>query len=413
MKKIIFCSILILFPVVCFADFDIGKWKFYKDVDSKTEGLVRFAIDDEIFANTRKDLQDLRIIDNSGREIPFKLNLGVSGGELKTYKPRMINNSYVPGKFSTVILDFANSGIAVNRLKINTSSENFQRNVKVYGSDNLENWNILQENIYIYDYSDSRGNFKSQNTEIEFPGSIYKYLKIEISDDNNNPVKIDSVTGFQHTKGKIKELQRFPKFSLSKKSKATEISIDLEASGIPINKMELNIGDKNFNREAMIYSSYNKSDWRNLGQSYIFRYNTPKFSGENTTLYFNETNDKYLKIIIENKDNEPLEIKGIKTFSTYREIIFQSEKDKKYRVYYCNENGLFPEYDLEKYFQYLDLNKAADIKLSIQQNNNKLIVNANKKVAPKSEKIPYLMSVSLIASALLLLFLIYKFFQKK
>lgn len=410
-KNIITLLLFFTLPAICLADFSPQKWQYYKDVNEKVSGLAQFSIDDEIFSNTKSDLQDLRVISNNGKEVPYKLVVGESKVETTSYSPQMLNNSYAPGDGSSVILDFGGSNTAVNTLTINTRSENFQRNVKIYGSDDMNNWRVVKENIYIYDYTDKKAGFKSQNTTINFPESVFRYLKIEITDPVNEPVIIDSVSAKQYIRENVKEVVREPRFTKEVKDGNTEIKVDMGSGGIPLGKIALNAKSVNFNRSLVIYSSYNQADWRQLGQSYIFRYDTPKFRGENLTLNFSETKDRYIKILIINKDDEPLDIAGLKTFSVYRQVVFAAKAEESYRIYYGNPNARGSEYDLEKYFQYLDAENAINMTLSAQKINKEYASAA--KSETEQEKYPYLMPVSLIVISILLLFLIYKFFQKK
>src|SRR3989339_1240630 len=210
MKKIILLLPLILSPIVCRADFDPAQWRYHKDLTNTGAGLVRFSIDDQIFAGTEKDLRDLRIIDNDGRETPFELVLGKIPGQSMTLSPKMINNSYRPDEVSSVILDFGDNFQGVNRLLINTATENFQRNVTIFGSDDMNTWSILKDRAYVYDYTDRRGGLKSRNTTLDFPESLFRYLKIEIADEDKRPVRIDSVAGTKYVPAQTKEFVREP-----------------------------------------------------------------------------------------------------------------------------------------------------------------------------------------------------------
>lgn len=414
-KKIIgFALFLILMPGITRADFSIARWAFFKNIDITAGGLVRVILDEEVFAKAKYDLSDLRVIAEDNKETPFKMSISRTLGKTEQFYPVLINNSYQPGKFTSVILDFKDKGSSVNRLTINTLSENFQRNVIIYGSDDRTEWSIIKEDGYIYDYTDRKGNAKSANTTLNFSDSIFRYLKLEISDPENQPIKINSVIAVRYVPDNVKEVEKTPAMEKINRTanKTSEIILDLGSNGIPTNKIKLTASDSNFDRFLSVYSSFNNTNWRLLDNGYIFRYNTVKFNGENLTINFPETNDRYIKVIIANKDNDPLNIISAVTYTIFREIIFQAETGKAYKLYYGNNNARFPEYDLEKYFQYLDIENAQSAVLSAEQANPQM-EKPKPPVTPASEKLPYLMTAALIISSLLLIFLIYKFFQKK
>jgi hypothetical protein len=414
MKKILFITVFLMaVPAICLADFNISNWKYYKNIENTGGDLVKLNLDDEIFSGSKSGLSDVRIINQAEKEAPFKIVSGKQKEFSNSYPLSMINNSFVSGQFSMVILDLGSKGKITNNLKINTTSENFQRNVKIYGSDDMSNWNLLKGDAYIYDYTDKKASFKSQNTSVYFPESIFKYLKLEIADDNNSPIKIISVSAGQNIVEKNNDFERSLQFSISENSqnKATELVADLGSNGIPTSKIMIKTKENNFNRGIIISSSSDKNKWNLVGQGYVFRYTTPKFSGENMAVSFPETNNRYLKIEIVNKDNEPISVSGLSAFSVYREIIFQAKNGENYRIFYGNNKANYPQYDLEKYFQYLDMNSAKPVVLSKQNENNQYIPEKEPQ-KPLSERIPYLFSSVLVLVSLALLFLVYKFLKK-
>ncbi len=414
MKKLFILLFLFITPLVCAADFSLEKWPLYKDVKEVKTGLNSFSIDDEIFKNTQKDLRDLRVIDNKNREVPYKLLKSHSKSETQTFFPKMLNKSYAPGENSSAVLDFGVNNQGINFLEITTSSENFQTSARVYGSNTIGDWRVLADDIYIYDYTDNRGNMFYKRTSLNFPESIYQYLKIEIDDNIGKPIKIDKITGKRIKKENAKELRREVAFNKKTAGNNTELVIDLGQGGIPHSKITVGVGDKNFNRSLDIYASFNNENWRKVSGGYIFRYNTPKFNGENLVLDFSEINERYIKFIIYNYDNVPLDINKITIYSVYREIVFKAEAGGEYKVYYGNKDARWPVYDLDKYFQYLDLNNVKQVNLSDEKVNPILkMLDYDKGNPEKSEKIKNLMSISLVSASIILIILAAQFFRKK
>lgn len=413
-NKIIFATLAvsILSASVCLASFDPAQWPYYKDINPGDAGLVRVALDDEVFAGTGKNLSDLRVIDSDNREIPYKIVAGRERQAQENLPVTVTNSSYVPGQSASAVLDLGTRGKLTNRLTIRTGAENFRRNVVVSGSDDAVSWNILRSDGYIFDYTDKKGNFKSQNTTVPYPDATWRYLKVEISDDGSGPVRIEGATVQQFVSEAGRESVRQPQYRLSEDAakRITLITVDLGASGLPASKLSLSASGTNFNRAVYVSSSSNEKDWHPVGQGYVFRYATPKFTGENLNLNFSETNTRFLKLEIINRDNEPLSVSGISVHSIYRDILFQAVAGKTYRLFYGNREALGPEYDLEQYFQYLDVASASKGKLSGQQSSIAYIPK-EEELAPLSERIPYLFPAAVVSLVLVLLVLVYRFFR--
>ncbi|HBO16773.1 MAG: hypothetical protein UR69_C0001G0262 [Candidatus Moranbacteria bacterium GW2011_GWE2_35_2-] len=417
MKKILITGMFLsIFPLVAHGAFNISEWTYYKDVEfSDTEnGLIKVGFDDEIFSQSNENFSDIRIMENANREVPFKLFSGNSGITDETYSVKMIDNSYVADQYSSVILDLGVDGKLTNGLILTTDSQNYQRSVIVYGSSDMKNWNVIKDNAYIYDYTDVKGNFKASNNTIQFSEEVsFRYLKVEIAGQGESPVRATSARAKHSVKQKMQELKRKVSFSVQDNSqrKSTEIIADLGVSGIPVNRLDLRAEGSNFNRGVIIYSGNNLDNLKKVAQDYIFNYETAKFSGENSELNFPEITDRYIKLEVLNKDNESLNFISITAYSVYREVIFQASGSEKYRIYYGNKEAEYPQYDIEKYFQYLDVENAKLIGLSAQKENQSFIPKEVPK-KPISERIPYLLSSILILSSLALLFIVYRFLRK-
>jgi hypothetical protein len=66
-------------------------------------------------------------------------------------------------------------------------------------------------------------------------------------------------------------------------------------------------------------------------------------------LKFNSTIVQKLKIIIDNKDNQPLSIDGIKVKGYVHELTARFTENATYFLTYGNENATKPDYDIERF----------------------------------------------------------------
>lgn len=414
-KKIIASAILLLsVAYVAKADFLISSWRYKKTVDAAHTGLVKVAADKDLFKHAQRGLGDVRVIDGSGSEVPYKLLiLGQEDGK-KEYPANLINNASVSGKYSMAILDFGSRGIVTNALTIKTSSENFQRNVKIYGSDDLSNWNLLKGDGYIYDFTDTTAHAKTQDTTVFFSDSVYRYVKVEISDGENRPVKIDGVVASQRVRKNSDQFSVPSTFTkVNEQSNGqTALIADFAQEGYPVSKVSFVIAGENFNRRVLVYSGQDKNakEWRYIGDGYVFRYDTPKFKGENLTIAVGEASDRYLKFVFQNNDNAPLSIQGIEGFVTNRVIIFDATREGRYVIYYGNTSAGAPRYDIDTYLKYYDLADVSSVILGGEVENERFSEVVQQK--PFSERSPYFLPIMLTVTGLLLLFLVYKFLKQ-
>lgn len=397
----------------------ITAWQFIKDVNisgtpAKGE-LVKITLDRDVFSNSKEDLGDLRIYTGAS-EVPYKLTVerGIFNSE-NIYPVTILNKSYsAEGGYNMFVVDFGQSGFFNSSVNILTSSENFKRTVEISGSNDMSSWNLIKKNGYIYDYTDRAGNFKAQNTSVSYPENVFRYIQVKIFTGGEAPLIIIGAQASKIQRSESQETVFRPQYSIKENSakQLTEVTIDLGKKGWPTSNIILESPDENFNREVVVYESNDKVDWRMVGQSYIFNYNTPKFIGENLEVGYSETSERYLKLEIYNGDNNSIAISGLFAKTILRSIVFQyGEKNSFYRLYYGNPKANFPQYDLEKFFPYLDTGIYFSAALAAEQINS-AYQKETPPLPPLTERIPYLVPGLLILVVAMLGAMVFKFMKK-
>ena len=176
----------------------------------------------------------------------------------------------------------------------------------------------------------------------------------------------------------------------SKEKRSSDFVIDLGVKGIPSNKIDVVTNDANFNREVLIEGSNDRSNWQALTRDVVFSYQTPKFNGEKKTIFYPESNFRFLRLTIFNRDNQPIAINRFEVSGTLRKVLFQAESGRSYKLYYGNTKARFAEYDLETYFQYLDTSNPLIAVLGTQERNNSFRGEVAP-LPPLTERYPYLL----------------------
>ena len=380
------------------ADFELSKWMYQKEIRFTpiTTGskLVSFTLDGEVFNNSKEGLADLRIIDSNNKETAYKL-LVEKVEQLRQSFPVRIVNLGSGGEYTQLTLDLGKEGIIHNSVTFSTTSINFRRQVEVEASADATNWFLIKkasEGAYIYDYS---LDFKAKNTTVYYPESTYRYLRLKIIDSGEEPIKIGGATVYYNVSTSAYEVTYKPKILEKKEDKetrSTQIILDLEAKGVPSNQIKLTTNEVNFNREVAVEGSNNKTDWSQLGaRDVIFSYQTPKFVGLKTNIVYPESNFRYLRLTVFNRDNQPISFGDFSVWGTLRKVLFQAEPNLTYKLFYGNPKARFAEYDLESYLQYLDTSTAADAILGAGENNSAFAGEIPPK-KPLTERYPYLLS---------------------
>lgn len=402
-------------PALVFADFDKTAWE-YRSPISGFSGAPEFSvleISPEIFSRVHTGLSDLRVVGDD-QETPFVISVEQESESVEYYAARIFNKTFSPGGDTLFTVDLGKDGLLHNRLAVNTSSENFRRMVSVEGSNDQAVWRFLTDRGQIYDYTvrDIKP-LKAQDTSVSYPEATFRYLRVTIRDAGEPPLAIYGAQVARQTRTAAEEITYAPTREIAENSgeRATEIILDLGVSGLPHRRGILKTPDMNFNRAILISASDDKTNWQLLTQQAIYRIQTQKFSGELLAFSYPETNRRYLKIAVMNRDDQPIRIEDISLFGLARRIIFQYNPAKTFYLYYGNSRARSPQYDLGLFSRYLDTASLNQVSLGSSEKNSDFVAPIPPK-EPLTERLPYLLSIVLGIVVAILAFLLLRIFLK-
>lgn len=401
---------------VAYADFAPTIWKYYKDIggvdqrNADSSVVKAVELDNEVFSNARPDLADLRVIDGTENETPYVLRSEGATAKIATYHPRVLNLSSVPGSHTSFVADFG-SNTPHNSIDIITSSSNFRKKVEVSGSNDATEWQILDNKQVIYDYTLE---FRAKNTKITYPESTFRYLKIKILDAGDAPINVSGVVAQKTEEKGATRVSYKPSFTIQEENKITKIVIDLGQRGLETDTILLGIDSENFERFVSIQGSDNAVSWNVVGNDVLYSYKTSKLDARKNIIKYANTKKQYLLLQIQNYDNKPLMINGVKAEGLARSLLFLAEQGMSYRLYYGANDARSPVYDLGSVIKRFDENEINVTSLGRQKDNERYTppMPPPPPVIPFSERFPWLLPSVLTLVSFSLIFLVYKVFKK-
>jgi|GEM_PF-2561456 len=126
-----------------------------------------------------KDLEIYKTIKMNSEEEPFK-------GSIIKIEPNMGSKSMEN------IVDFGYKNMPLSRIDIIPSQSNFFRKVEVEGSNDLKKWKSLASAVI---FSISVDEETEQSTTVKLGDAKFRYIKINVFNGDNKPIKIASVAG--------------------------------------------------------------------------------------------------------------------------------------------------------------------------------------------------------------------------
>ncbi len=428
MKKIPFfaLSVVSLAGLLCagiaYADFNPGTWHYKKDVTSlpvvTSGGFVKVNLDREASVGANSNLSDIRVIANGSEETAYQL---VTENEtVRTeYRTTFLRDLSSKDGETMFILDLQQSGVLHDHLTILSNSKNFKRKVSVYSADDSlaisdAKWRLLTDKGYIYNFYDAQSGFNAGSGEVSYPQNTSRYLKVVVAKGEGSEVTVSSAHVLRLSMQNAIESQLLQTASVvhNPVHKSTEITVDLGGAGIPTHRLTLATNDsKDFSRRAIVEESNDKQNWSAVGDGYVFSLATPLFTGSELSISYRESQARYIRVIIMDQDDLPVVWdSSVRMGGVVRAVVFKAAPGASYALYYGNARANAPQYDLARFFQYVESTDLARATLGAQEANPAYI----DPVAPKapSQGPPNLLTGALIILVAIITFLLIAYLKK-
>ena len=398
------------------ADFSFKEWRYSKPVTFPSlpdgEELVEVDLDRDVFQGAARAQVDLRLVEASGREVAYQLVMEPGGAREESLQGKVRDLGHVPGQHSSFVVDLGRDGQLHNRVKILTGSKNFQRKVTVEGSPDAQSWAVLREGLEIFDFTVEERRFNARNLEVDYPESTARYLRIRITNNDEEPLRI---SGAKVSSVQVKPAQvtgydmEITGVTEDASANATVVEADLGTTEVPTNRLTLQTVSVNFHREVSLEGSEDGLTWTPVSRrSAIYAYDTAKFTGKQLGLSYPEVTYRYLRATIHNEDNPPLSIDGIEAEGLARRVLFLAQPGETYSFYYGNPAAGPVSYDLANLLPYLDAESPLVGSLGAQTDSPQFTVPK----PPFSERFPWLITVGVAAAAVVMALLLFGFLKQ-
>lgn len=333
MKKI---SKLILFLFV-FTIVQLFSYQYFKTIKITGKSMYKqFFLTEDIYENSKNNLGDIRIIDKSGKEVPYVIETGKKQeknsekvvarakiDEVLTKKDKM---EFIV-KFNS---DSSLKDIIGNRLEL-IPSKNFYTEYTLLGSNNGTDWEQITSGE-IYKTPDK------SNLIIEFSEKRYEFYKVVTPLDKGNIFSEAILKLSNNEAGKFKTLGTKLDYKVKQEGKSTILKI--KSKFLPLKNIVLDVNDE-FQRNYTVRSGDN-----------FYAEGIISKVGEKSNLVVNLENvPKLSEIIVEikNGDNSPLKINEVTGNYVPDRIVFRATEGEDYKITFGDENLNKPEYDIAEF----------------------------------------------------------------
>ena len=295
----------------------------------------------EIYNAADSNLSDLLVKDGNGEVVPYFINSGAQRADAnKESYPMALINSYDKDNsfyFDYKLASARGSDTIATSIEFTTHSDNFAKEVDVYGSYDDKNWAFVQnDKIYSID-GKSKLAIRFADTQ------KYTHYRLKLA-NNLERISFDSAAIVYNVETSeetyfIESLT--PVFSVAHGDRKTDISID----GLK----NLRLCDITIDTDSMFKRTVSVP-WRGYKELYSLSLNGMSYADTTLPLNWLISSTDACIITIDDGDDKPINVKGITVRYYADEVVFEGKAGEAYVLEFGGDSvKTAPVYDIERY----------------------------------------------------------------
>jgi len=321
-----------------------ADWKNAQQFDVARTGLIRLNLPAETLNAARSGLEDLRIFDTAGREVPYLIERPARGtAAILSPKKFTVDLS---GQATVITLETGSSQI-LNSLTLETPASGFIKAVTVEGSTDQHTWRPLASGQPIFRQSNG-----ANQLWVEFPESSWSFLRVTVDDRRAEAIPF---TGAKlHAVTEMAAPSESLPVAITDRIESegqTRLTLDLGAAHLTLASLRFETADPLFTRNVTVSArqvAENAITERVLARDAIYRVDIEGFKrAERLDVPLDlAVEGRELLVLIDNADSQPLQISGVRATRRPVFAVFLAQQAGSYQVMTGNPRCAAPRYDL-------------------------------------------------------------------
>lgn len=345
-------------PIAVPASESRTAWEWYQEVHLPLKpgkaNTFDFVLTPSVFDKARPDLNDLRLFDGSGREIPFKVQVRRDRNIQEPLSAREFNRAQNADRSTEISLDLGDGHGEHNEIDIVSNGNDFRRRVRVEGGDSEKNWSLLLDKAFLV-------RFRQAGTEIDvhrlrYPPSRFRYLRVRVfpesGNDDDRPV-ITSVAVFRSIQVPA-EYATLPAFLGAReadrvdRTQGSVWTIQLTGESAWCEKLTFETQDREFVRAFRLELLEPGEGPRTLAQGEWRR--RDEGNPRPLEITFPEVLARSFRLLVTDYRNPSLNLTSVRYTAPVRRVVFARPdlQEPPYRLYFGNPKAANPQYDFAR-----------------------------------------------------------------
>ncbi len=321
-----------------------GDWQNEQRFEVSETGLIKLSLPVETLDKARPGLEDLRLYDDSGAEVPYYIE-----------RPVAVNRTHLAAKSFQVALGSSATVITietgvdrpVDSLTLESPAGNFLKSIVLEGSADGKRWQTLARGQPIF-----RESSVASQLQIGFSPGTWKTLRITVDDQRSQPVPFTSAS--VHTASGEAAAAESVEATIRDRGESpgeTRLTVDLGAANLDVSSIEVQTSEALFKRYVSVsVPSVTDGVIRDQllagGTIYRVEVDGQPVSSRLNLVVESQARARELRLLIRNFDSPPLPIKAIRVERHPVYLVFLPKGAGVHHLLTGNSRCEAPRYDL-------------------------------------------------------------------
>lgn len=339
-----------------------ADWQHEQHFDASAAGLVKMSLPVETLGAARPALEDLRLYDDAGNELPYLVERPKPSAKVirpaKSFQVSLIPNA-------TVITLETGLTQPIDGVTLESPSTDFIKSVRIEGSPDGANWQAVADGRLIFHQPNGASQLR-----LILPVGAWPWLRLTVDDGQRQPVPF---TGAQIYAADAEAAPEEPvQVAIGERNEnpgETRLALNLGAANLDIANLEIECPDPLFTRPVTLSVPQVAEDAvreESVGRGTIYRVaieNQPASANLSVALEM-QIRSRELMLFVHNQDSPPLAVTALRATRRPVYLLFIARSPGVHHLLTGNSRCSAPRYDLASMASNLKSAAVSPIKLS-------------------------------------------------
>ena len=337
-----FVALTIVVDAQTSSAFDPNEWHNTQTFDVPAKGLVRINLPAATLNAAQPGLEDLRLIDSTGNQVPYLIERLLPGPE-STMRPTEFRSTIESG--ATQLNLKTGTSAPIIGVSLETPATQFMKAADVEGSNDGRTWTKLAGGDSLFQLPNG-----ATKLRVSLPEGAWQFLRITIDELSSSPVPF---TGAQLHKARTNAPAEAVAITIKSRDESpgtTRLALDLGAANLTLGSLQIESNEPVFTRAVTLAVPEVGDDGireRNITDAVIYRVNMKGKNEAHLEIPLeSQIQTRELLVLIRNDDSPPISIDAVRADRRLVRLTFFANQAGQYSLLSGNTQAVAPRYDL-------------------------------------------------------------------